>query len=325
MRRGERVGIALAVGVVAGGLPLWLRLSGRSIFFDFDQIWIAAHAVLRGADPYAAVAHGFTMPFYYPLPAAIVGVPFAAFPIAWAGPIFVGAGFAALAYGLLGRGPWALIGLASWPALQAAQQCQWSPVLAAAALLPWLGWLTAAKPTTGAIATGAYFSRPWVVLNVVFGALLVALAFTLWPGWFLEWLAALRGARHFVPLILRPGGIVLLLSILRWRRPEARLLGFSAIVPQTGAAYDALLLALVPSNRREALAFGLVSFATIPFLAPQAGSGDVFVRALAHNQTVYLVMIYLPALALVLLRRNDPIAARARGTIQSAPSTVRDA
>ena len=324
MTRGIRVVAALCIGIAAAGLPLWLRLTGRSVFFDFDQIWLAARAICHGTDPYVAVARGFTMPLYYPLPAAIVGIPFAALPMTWAGPVFVGAGIGLLAYGLLGRGPWALTALASWPALQAVQQCQWSPVLAAAALLPWLGWLTAAKPTTGAIAAGAYYSRRWLTLNLAIGAILLGLSFAMWPRWFVEWLTAVRGAHHFVPLVLRPGGILLLIALLRWRRPEARLLGLTAMVPQTGAGYDALLLALVPANRREALLFGLLSFATVPFLVPQEQPGDAFVRAIAHNQLVYLVMLYLPALGVVLLRRDEHTPSRAPAQSELAQSIVYD-
>ena len=295
-----RVAIAAAVGLAFGGLALWLRLAGRLISSDFDQIWLAGRAVVQRHDPYHAVAQGFPMPLYYPLPAAIVGLPLVAVPITWAGPMFVGIGFGLLAYGLLQRGVWALIALVSVPGLQAALQCQWSPILAAAALLPWLGWLTAAKPTTGTIVAGAYFSRRWLWLNLASGLVLVVAAFALWPAWLREWLTALRGAHHFVPLALRPGGALLLLALLRWRRPEARMLALMAVMPQTGAAYDALPLALVPSNRREALAFGFLSFATVPFIVPQEAPGYTFVRAVAHNQVVYLVMLYLPALALVL-------------------------
>ena len=325
MKVGTRVGIGVAIGMAAAGLPLWLRLSGRSVVFDFDQIWLAARALIHGSDPYAAVARGFSMPFYYPLPAAIIGLPFAVVPIAWAGPLFVGVAFGLLAYGLVGRGPWALIGLLSWPALQAVQQCQWSPVFAAAALLPWLGWLTTAKPTNGLIAAGAYFSRRWFRFNLAIGLVLVCLSFALWPPWLAEWLTAVRGAHHFVPLMLRPGGALLLLSLVRWRRPEARLLTLAALVPQTGAAYDALLLVLVPSSRREALAFGLLSFGTIPFLVPWQGPGDAFVRMLAHNQSVYLVMLYLPALCLVLSRNDNPAAAETRTISDPVRSAVRDA
>jgi hypothetical protein len=188
-------------------------------------------------------------------------------------------------------------------------------VLTAAALLPWLGWLTAAKPTTGIATVGSFFSRRWFGLNLVVGAALVAASFVLWPPWLGEWLHAVRGAHHFVPMIFHPGGALLLLALIRWRRPEARMLALMALIPQTGAAYDALPLALVPSNRREALALGFLSFATLPFLVPPEGAGD-FARTMAHNQVVFIAAVYVPALVAVLARPN----AREQGCVPGAPA-----
>jgi hypothetical protein len=303
MNRVFRITLAISIGLLTFGVSLWLRLLHRIPVTDFDQIWIAARTVLQHRDPYLAVARGFPMPFYYPLPAAIAALPFALLPMQWAGPVFIGIGFALLSYGLLGRGAWTLASLLSLPAWHAAVICQWSPILTAAAVLPWLGWLAAAKPSTGAITTGAYFSRRRFGFNLLVGAALIGVSFAVWPGWLREWLDALRGTQHFVPLILRPGGALLLLSLLCWRVPEARLLALSAVIPQTGAPYDALVLALVPHRRVEALAFGLLSFVAMPFLITPSRSGDGFVRAVAHNQTVYLIALYLPALGLVLWRR----------------------
>lgn len=45
------------------------------------------------------------------------------------------------------------------------------------------------------------------------------------PHWPVDWLDALRGAPHYAPPVQRPGGFLLLLAFLRWRQPEARMLG----------------------------------------------------------------------------------------------------
>jgi hypothetical protein len=309
MQRRQRILVATLIGLAAGALAIWLRLSGRSNFSDFHPIWFAARALLHHGDPYAAVARDFVAPFYYPLPAAVVGLPFALLPLAWAGPVFVAVGFGLLAYGLTARAWWPLIALASYPALDAARLCQWTPILSAAALLPWLGWLAAAKPTTGLVTVGSYLSRRWLPFNLVLGLALVAISIAWWPPWIGEWLDAVRGAHHFVPMVFRPGGALLLFALIRWRRPEARMLALAAIVPQT-VAYDALILALIPANRREALALGFLSFAAVPFLMPEAGPPSTFAAALAHNQTVYLVALYLPALAAVLARTNVSMTIR---------------
>ena len=303
-RRGRRVFAATLVGLAAGGLALWLRLSGRTNFSDFHPIWFAARAVLRHSDPYVAVARNFIAPFYYPLPAALVGLPFSLLPLQVAGPVFVALGFGLLAYGLTARAWWPLIALASYPALDSVVLCQWSPILTAAALLPWLGWLAAAKPTTGILTVGSFLSRRWLGFNIAAGVVLTVIATACWPQWIGEWLDSVRSAHHFVPMMFRPGGALLLLALLRWRRPEARMLALMAVVPQTGVGYDALPLVLVPTNRREALALGFLSFAAVPFLVPETSTPDTWVRALAHNQMVYLVALYLPALAAVITRPN---------------------
>jgi hypothetical protein len=214
--------------------------------------------------------------------------------------LFVGIGFACLSYGLSARGYWPLVTLASVPSINAAISCQWTPIITAGALLPWLAWLAAAKPTTGVVVSGAFLPFRRLGLNLIIGAAFVVVSFALWPRWFGEWLDALRGARHFVPLVLRPGGPLLLLSMLRWRRPRARLLVLSALVPQTGAAYDALPLVLVPTDRLDALIFGLLSFVTLLLVVPTPGTGEGFVRAASHNQTVYMFLLYFPALVAVL-------------------------
>ena len=303
MRREQRILTATLIGLTAGALALWLRLSGRSDFSDFNPIWLAARAVLLHRDPYVAVARDFVAPFYYPLPAAIVGLPFALLPSSVTGPAFVALGFGLLAYGLTARAWWPLIALASYPSLDAIRLCQWTPIFAAAALLPWLGWLAAAKPTTGLVTVGSFLSRRWLTFNAAIGIALVAISFACWPPWVGEWLGAVRGAHHFVPMAARPVGALLLLALIRWRRPEARMLALMAVVPQT-VAYDALLLALIPCNRREALAFGLLSFAAVPFIVPATAPRDAFVGALTHNQSVFLTALYLPALVAVLARPN---------------------
>jgi hypothetical protein len=305
----KRTGVAIAVGVAFGGLALWARLSGRSNFSDFDQIWLAGRAILHGGDPYRAVLVRLQWPLFYPMPAAVVGMPFSLLPPALAGPLFVGIGFGLLAYGLASQSWWPLVGLASWPALDAAQLCQWTPLLTAAALLPWLGWAAVAKPTTGAATAGAYLSRHWLSFNLAVGALLIAVSFVLVPSWLGEWGEAVRNARHFRPMILRPGGAVLLLALLRWSQPQARLLALLAIVPQIGTPYEALPLILACSDRREALAYGFLSFAAMPFLHEQTGTGPAYVAATNHNATVLLVALYFPALAAVLFRKRTPAGA----------------
>src|SRR5215204_5884832 len=48
---------------------------------DFEQVWFAARALLNGTNPYAQVGPGLAfdwpLPLVYPLPAAVISIPFA--------------------------------------------------------------------------------------------------------------------------------------------------------------------------------------------------------------------------------------------------------
>src|SRR6185295_16965098 len=113
------------------------------------------------------------------------------------------------------RAWWPLIALLGGPMLIAIFSVEWTPLLAAAVLFPWLGAVWVAKPTAGAVLFAAYPDR-----RAVFGGLvLIALAFAASPHWVAGWREALAGAPHR-PEVLRLGGILLLLGLLRWRLPE---------------------------------------------------------------------------------------------------------
>jgi len=268
---------------------------------DFDQSWIAARALLAGGDPYAAVvAAGWPWPLYYPLPAVLVAVPFTMLSMAAARVVFGGLGAGALAYAMTGRVWWGLAVLAGAPFLDALTNVQWSPLLTAAALLPALGWALAAKPTIGLALWVAY--PRWQTAAAV-GAIAVASLIVL-PEWPRLWLAATAGAAHIRPPIFRPGGLLLLLALLRWRRPEARLLAALACVPQSPAMYEALPLFLAASSAREALGLALLSHVAYGAtrLLPPGGS---LAEAYEAKWPIMLVLVYLPVLVVVLRRRNE--------------------
>lgn len=79
------------------------------------------------------------------------------------------------------------------------------------------------------------------------------------PVWPSRWLQALSGADHFRPLIARPGGFLVLLALLRFRDPDARLLLALALVPQTGMAYEALPAAVVARTRVQSAFLALTT------------------------------------------------------------------
>jgi hypothetical protein len=284
----------------AGYVALLYSRQAPSTGSDFDQCWIAARALIDGGDPYAAVvAAGWPWPLYYPLPAVLIALPLVLVPIAVARVVFAGVGAGFLAYAMTGRGWWGLAVFASAPLLDALTNVQWSPLLTAAALLPALGWALAAKPTIG-LALWSAFPRRTTAIGV---AVLAGVSLLVMPGWPRSWLAAASTAHHILPPIVRPGGFLLLLALLRWRRPEARLIAALSCLPHSPALYEALPLFIAASTAREALALALLSYLAYgaTLLLP---SGLPLAEWNAARWPLMLLLLYLPVLLVVLRRPN---------------------
>jgi hypothetical protein len=186
--------------------------------------------------------------------------------------------------------------------LNAVAQGQWSPLLVAAAVLPWLGFAWTAKPTIGGALFAAYPSRAatWGAAAMVLVSLLA------WPTWPVEWFHAVREA-SLRPLIARPGGALLLLALLRWKEPEARLLATLACVPQTAGLYESLPLFLIPRDKGEGYLLAALSYVPafeLWVLNPRAASAPLESVIEARWPLLFL-SLYLPALVMVLRKRNS--------------------
>jgi hypothetical protein len=286
--------------------------AGRDAGFvsDFDQIWLAARALVGGANPYEAVARGYSghgplpFPLFYPLPAVVAGVPFSFLPLVTARAAFAALSIGTFAYLLAGRGIWALAALLSAPAFLTVSLVQWSGWLACAVLVPWLGWALACKPNAGLAVLAAGTSSRAILVSLAMAGVLVLAAFALQPGWVGDWLVALRGQPHFRPYVMRPGGVLLLLALIRWRRPEARWLAAIACLPGTPGPQEALAFFAWPLSFRQLLVLGLMSHAAMwaAFPARQYGTFYSYVDAAAIAN---LVLLYAPMLVIVLRRPNE--------------------
>jgi hypothetical protein len=262
---------------------------------DARIFWTAGRAVLTGADPYTAVRALETgYPFFYPFPAALAWAPLALLPwsVAWVAWSALGGALLAHASrwapGLLGA-------LLSAGFLNAVAEGQWSPLLTASAVLPWLAPVAyALKPSLGAVL----WVRNPALAPIVGGIVALALSWLLEPGWLAGWLAALQQSNHVAP-VFRPGGVVLLLAGLRWRTPEGRLLLGLALVPHTVALYETLPLFLLARSRMEGyLLAGLT--VTAAGVAEVVMTGASIEARATELWPLLLVLVYLPALALVL-------------------------
>ena len=119
----SRLALALAGGLlVAWATAREYRLAPAH--HDFGQVWFASGAILRGENAYQLIGPGLSYdwpwPFLYPLTAAIVTLPFASLPEAWAATLFMLIGGAVFAWTLMEHGYAPLAGFCSGALLGAA-------------------------------------------------------------------------------------------------------------------------------------------------------------------------------------------------------------
>ena len=304
-----RFAIAIGAGVIACVVAGWrIYLAGPGVVTgDFSTFWAGARALLDGQSPYAVINPGpntsFRSGFLYPLPAALILSPFALMPVEVAMVVFSGVSVAVLAFAFMQDGYWRLPLLLSLPVYWSTVSGQWAPLVTAAALLPPLGCLAIAKPTLG-LSSFAY--RPTRVFGLS-AALVTLISLIVLPTWPREWLVeiAQRETAYYAAPIALPGGFLLLLSVLRWRRPEARLLVVMSCAPQTLLFYDQLPLSLVASSFRGAVVMAVVSW-TAPFgaMAILGQTAAPLKILLQTTAPVILVLYYFPVLLVVLRRPN---------------------
>jgi hypothetical protein len=322
--------LSLAFGVLAGLLGL-IAAYGEGTPRDFGQAWYAARVLLDGGNPYDAIGPGrvfeWPWPFYYPLPAAIVALPFAPFSQAAGAALFMAIGGTTFTWALTEHGYWPLVGWTSGCMIFAVHVAQWSPLLASAMVVTPMSVVFAAKPNIG---LAIFAARPswWAVLG---GLALCACAFAIQPHWVSDWLGALARpidpklfAAKKAPVVL-PGGVFLLVGLLRWRRPEARLLVALACVPQTMTLYEGVPLLLVPRGRRECVVLTVLS--SLLFLYFESHQWPDKASTYDAKGRWMLWCLYLPALIMVLRRPNtgelptwlERVARRWPGWIRGVP------
>lgn len=225
--RARRLGAAASIATVAATFA-YLEPSTGEAPSDFIQVWFAARALLHGANPYGLIGPGKVyntdFPLLYPITSAVAVLPLGFLSSATATVTFVWISAALLLYGSTRDGWFRMPMFISSAFIYAARHRQWSPALTSAWFLPWMDWILAAKPNVGlaifASASSLRMMKYAVIEALVLGGVRLILVPT-WPG---DWLAQLSQGRHVVAPVTQPGGFLVLLALLRWKRPEARLL-----------------------------------------------------------------------------------------------------
>lgn len=307
---GDRIIVALCVATLSG-LIVWLHARSNATFrSDFDQIWFAARALWEHRDPYPLIGPGreFAYPwrFYYPLSAPVSVAPLGLLPLLAARIAFAALSGGTLAYLVL-RDGWHRVILFLSPAyLVHLIYLQWVVLLTGALYEPTFGVFASAKPNIGAATFAGLRSRRAALRFCAAAFLPFAIAFVLQPSWPFGWLEALRSSEHFEPVVALPGGALLLLALLRWRRWEAKFLVAFALIPQTFGIVSALPLLLIPKSWRGTLSLTLLSF------APSALSPLVLTQEMPFGEKTHLVgvlsllTVYLPALWFVMRLSSGP-------------------
>jgi len=306
------VRIRIAIAAIAGAVAVLLVLFHEHSYplaFDIDQSFAGMRALGAHQDPYAVIGPtgpAFLWPWklFYPVPGLLVSAPVAWLPATLGRSIVLGGSSAWLAYRLSETDPWRLVTLMSGPFISAMLIGCWEPTMLAAAMTPGAAIFYLVKPNEGlAFAIGeSHIRRPVVWVGFAAAAALLIASIIVWPEWIGHWRAALKTGEHFTAPIFHPGGVLVLAALVKWRRPEARMLATLACVPQTMWPYASLPLFLVPRTRTEFLGLAALSYISLAVLhiykqAPWADEAQ-------HIGTAITLSLYLPCLIMVLRRPN---------------------
>jgi hypothetical protein len=297
------LGASLAVGTFAA------LISFATFSFaegsDFRAFHFAARVWLSGNDPYAIglpvmrATRVVPEPFYYPFPTVVAMVPFAVLPLRIAAATFVAVLAALLAYAVIARSPQRFPMFFGASFIVAAAMGQWSPLVAATLLFPTLSWLAVLKPNIGLAVTAARPTR----IGIIGGGLLLLATLPFNRHWPAEWLRNLKSLPpHPAPIFL-PAGALILIALLRWRRPEARLLVAMACVPQLMYFADQLPLWFIPQTRRESLMLSATSL--VAWTAALVSTSRAGEQPALNSAWFVLLGVYLPALVMIMRRPNE--------------------
>ena len=279
-----RVATSAAVGIASGAFCCFLMFHFQQGAADFGWALRLAQRLLAGQTPYDTPYE------QYPLTAAFFALPFVRLQPEVAAGFFWGISSFFLAFALTRHGYARLLVFLAYPYWAGILTVQWSPIIAASALLPLLLPVTMAKPQVGFPVFLTYLSRRGLIACV----LLAAMSLIVKPSWPVQWVRQFGNYEHYIPLLVLPGPL-LLFALVRRRERDARLLLLAAAMPQRWF-FDAFTLWLIPKTRRELLATLLISW----------GAGIWRWYHFPHSFTQVgrwaVIFLYLPMLTVLLLR-----------------------
>ena len=316
--RRQRIALSIAIGLTAG-IVAFAFLARPGFSSDFFHVWAGARTLLDGGNPYKLTPTGpynpGATPLFYPLPALLLVAPLAYLDLGVAGGMFIGISSALLAYVLTRDGYHRLPLFLSAPFLMAVSLGQWSPLVAAAALEPNLGFTLAAKPNVG---LAAWIYRP-SMRPIIGGVALTLLSLAVLPSWPLDWLENISGRPEKSIPMLTAFGPLIALGLLKWRTPEGRFYVAMGCVPQALFFYDQLLLWILPRTLRQSLLLSLASFGVLLTWYHRIEPDDYYVQ----TAVPYAVSLYVLALIVLLWPRRQETADASSESEREAPNATR--
>jgi hypothetical protein len=330
LSRNAALGIAMLVAVSAGAIAA--NAGQPDLRPDIDQLWFAARAILDGRNPYYLIGPGrefdYQWQLYYPLPAVLLVTPLATLPLVAARVLMAAIGGGLLAYGIARWDARGLVVFLSHAFYVNAWYGQWTPLLVAMWYIPALAALVAAKPTMGLVMlTGV---RDWRLARrgLAFAIALTVVAFVVRPTWLADWTAAVDSNTHLRPWVTIPGGALLLLALVRWRRWEARLLAAFAVIPQTFHPLATLPMVLLPGSLAGKATIAAITY--VPnWLLVREPFGSRLATATPEDMfamygTILLWTVLIPTLLFVLrLPNSGPVPAFVDRFVARWPSWLR--
>jgi hypothetical protein len=275
------------------------------------MVWFGARAALAGRNPYELIGPGrefdYTWKLLYPMPALVAVVPLSILREQLAATVFVTVSAGLLAFGMTRDNLRLLPMLVTEAFVSSCRLGQWSLIVTASLFFPLLGVLTAVKPqSTIPILVSSRWKKSWVAA-IVGSVLLLTLSFVVQPHWIDSWMHNVQTSSSMKPPVARFGGFLILLVLIRWRRPESWLIATFACLPQSVGWYGTLPLLTVPGSLVESLILAGTSALGVYFggyFMPDSKSlNDAFDWA----GGVIVLTVYLPAVIMVLRRTNESV------------------
>jgi hypothetical protein len=304
--RRQRLVVAVVVTLLSAGTlcASFLQDPGRKT--DFGLSWFSARAIVEHRDPYALVGphseYYNEYPLYYPAPAFVAALPFAALPEQPAAIAFVIVSVFLLVWGMT-KDSWHRLPLiVSASFIDSVLAAQWTIILTAALFLPLLGALAVVKPQNGLPVLAAGSEKTFKA-GLIGALVLIAASLVFLPSWPREWFAQINGSNPLRPPLFSLVGVFVALALLKWRRPEAWLLFLTACLPQTFMWYSALALLTIGATYREASFISLTS--TVGFLLGNLAIYEKVAHLGLIAWTIYVASTFIPPLILILRRPNS--------------------